>query len=348
MDLIQQTFLNEEFWNFKGAATVSERSMLLAGLPFAVGGAHAYQQEVIDLACQALEASQNATRDSIKHFGEEAERAAATIAAAEQTLEAAVAAREAAEGVEAAKKSALEEEKVNSSNAKVEHETAEADKQRALELQSELESEKEETEGALVILVSFHSLENAKVSGAEQVINVLEKADVEKTLLVSATALLTCERDASKRWGAFDEFTFQELQAVLNERRGGLAQQLTEAERQSHDATSEELGLSAIYDVSLERVHAATEELKAAKAATAAAKHEETAARKELKRQETVRSNFLAEQFVAEERLRTLGVVVEKITELHRAGKAGKDAVASKDVEMEDASAAQVPTLLGC
>lgn len=350
MDFIRKTIQNEEFFNFSATATVSERSMLLAGLPFAIGGPHAYQQEVVDLACQALTSAQKATEDSVKHFGEEADRVAATITVAEQNLEAARAAQNAANDIEAAKKAALEEEKVNCSNSKVEHSSAEALKLKTLASVAELEFGLEETESALATVAAFQSLDATQVSGAVKVLTVLEKTNAEKTLLVSVTALLlqSSEINPSKPWGAFDDLTFQELRTILEERRAVVAASLAEAQRLAHDASSEELGLNAIHDVSVERVNAASEALKEAKAASVAARQAETAAGKELKRQEQVRSDFLAEQTVAEERLQTLTKVIDTIIELHRVWKEGKDASADKDVDMADPTAVQAPSFLGC
>eukprot|EP00933_Yihiella_yeosuensis_P039518 TRINITY_DN33582_c0_g1_i1.p1 TRINITY_DN33582_c0_g1~~TRINITY_DN33582_c0_g1_i1.p1 ORF type:complete len:153 (+),score=45.44 TRINITY_DN33582_c0_g1_i1:503-961(+) len=130
--------------------------------------------------------------------------------------------------------------------------------------------------------------------------------------------------------------TLQEAFEVMGAYLSTVSQSLEEGERMLYDTSSEEVGLEALFEVSLEEVEASSQALEEARQASLAA----TACLEEKKEALAVleqhRSNQLVFKCLAEERLHRIDEASEALSNLQ--SPPISDALAAeKDVEMTDA-----------
>jgi len=337
VQIVCKALSDADLFGFSGAPSTSARDMVAAAVPHATGE-HGYQKEMRAAAGTVLASARDAAEVEIGERRDQGEAAGNAISDAQKALEASSATTQQAQQCLEEARTALERQAAKASEATHEEQRAKQEEETAVEVKDGVLKRKRSVDSSMasVQAVEDGELEDIKT---DDISSILQEASCEKTLLEAFPTAVTVPK--AKR-GRFDALTLEEVKDVLSGHGAMLQGQLDEAQALARDTWAEALGCEALMEVEEERRQAASTTVQEAEAVTEAKKTAEASARKLVATREAERSNFLAMQTLAEEKLSRAQqalAALEKLQEEVKMPDAPRDGVAEK---LADASQAQV------
>lgn len=298
VQIVCKALSDADLFGFSGAPSNSARDMVAAAVPHATGE-HGYQKEMRAAAGTLLTSARDASEAEIGERREQAEAAGVAISNAEKALEESSATTQQAQLCLEEARAALERQTAKASEAKHEEQRAKQEEGTAVEAKEAVLKRKRAVDSSMA---SVQAVEDGELEDIipDDISSILQEASCEKTLLEAFPTAVTVPK--AKR-GKFDALTLEEVKDVLSSHGAMLQEQLDEAQTLASDTWAEALGCEALMEVEEERRQAASSAVQEAEAVTKAKKAAEAAAHKLVATREAERSNFLAMQTLAEEKL---------------------------------------------